>query len=283
MPRAEFSRKVRAQIIARANGKCEACSGVLKPGEAAMNPREQSALAIGRMCCAPDCDRGGATKLPTGWVCNLHYQRLTIHGSFDLPEKVRSRDVICAHCNVSFDRGYAINSRRAENPQFCSRVCRAHFAKRKSLEKAEDRFWSFVDKRGPNECWEWKGSRSPRGYGRFTWRRDRTQLASRIAYHFSKGDPASSFVCHSCDNPPCCNPNHLWLGSHDDNMRDASSKGRIKSGHTRGETHGTSKLTEQQARLVKYGEDPIPELAKKLGVTSQAIRLIRAGRNWAWL
>lgn len=72
-------------------------------------------------------------------------------------------------------------------------------------------------------CWEWTGYRE-KGYGRF-----RGQLAHRIAYKRATGrDPGSLFVCHVCDNPPCVNPEHLWLGTNRDNQSDASIKGRAR-------------------------------------------------------
>lgn len=94
--------------------------------------------------------------------------------------------------------------------------------------------WIFVDTRNPDECWEWQGTRmKTRGYGRISIR-GVLYAAHRLAYEMAKGPiPADLFVCHSCDNPPCCNPAHLFLGTALDNNRDAQGKGRS----SRGERH----------------------------------------------
>jgi hypothetical protein len=88
------------------------------------------------------------------------------------------------------------------------------------------RFWNLVDKGEPDACWEWTGKKD--SYGRFKIVGNVLGTASRIAYILTYGmfDPALE-VCHRCDNPPCCNPAHLFLGTHSENMRDASAKGRL--------------------------------------------------------
>lgn len=82
----------------------------------------------------------------------------------------------------------------------------------------------------PSGCLEWTGCLNRGGYGRV----GRGQHnASRVAYRLFKGDPGDLLVCHSCDNPICVNPEHLWLGTPSDNMRDCVSKGRhFRSGQT---------------------------------------------------
>jgi hypothetical protein len=91
----------------------------------------------------------------------------------------------------------------------------------------EDRFWSKVDKRGPDECWEWRGHRSHDGYGRVKIK-GKIFTASRAVLFLTRGEPIppGTYACHSCDNPPCCNPAHLWLGTNRDNQLDARRKGR---------------------------------------------------------
>lgn len=80
-----------------------------------------------------------------------------------------------------------------------------------------------------NGCWEWQGQKSREGYGRFRVRGQ--SLAHRISYCLFKGPLLSSkmFVCHKCDNPPCINPSHLFLGSQKDNMKDCAQKKRTKN------------------------------------------------------
>jgi hypothetical protein len=91
-------------------------------------------------------------------------------------------------------------------------------------EKQINLFWSKVDIRGEDDCWEWQGGKDKDGYG--TVKRDGKSLRSnRVAYELVFGEPQHN-VLHSCDNPACCNPNHLWDGTHKENMEDMVSKNR---------------------------------------------------------
>jgi len=112
------------------------------------------------------------------------------------------------------------------------------------MSRAEQKvFWALVDRRGPDECWEWKGTRwSNGGYGRFRsyWK------AHRVAFEYAHGTtpPDNQKVLHSCDNPPCCNPRHLHLGTDGKNMREKRERGR--AGKCWGEQHGMAVLTDEQ-------------------------------------
>src|SRR3990167_43424 len=112
---------------------------------------------------------------------------------------------------------------------------------RMTLKNTEARYWSLVDKRGPNECWVWRGYRHKQGYGRFKWR-GQNRLAHRLSVQFTTGKeiPWQVHALHRCDNPPCVNPEHIFLGNHRANMADMRRKGR----HAHGERSGLAVLTE---------------------------------------
>jgi hypothetical protein len=105
-------------------------------------------------------------------------------------------------------------------------------------QKVTVRFWQKVNKRGPNDCWEWTASTTGAGYGTIGigFKKDKTRytaLAHRLSYELQNGPiPDGLHVCHSCDNPRCVNPAHLWLGTAADNMTDMVAKGRSTQGRS---------------------------------------------------
>lgn len=91
----------------------------------------------------------------------------------------------------------------------------------------EDRFWSHVAIGSEDACWEWKAARGRQGYGAFGMG-GTMRIAHRVAFEFTHGRVLrrDELACHHCDNPPCCNPKHLFVGTKLDNARDAIAKGR---------------------------------------------------------
>jgi hypothetical protein len=145
----------------------------------------------------------------------------------------------------------------------------------------ELRFWSYVDIRADEECWPWVGATDGRGYGRF-WFDGRTIQAHRFAYEAALGEtiPADHYGCHSCDYPPCCNPAHVWPGTHADNVADCVAKGR----QSRGERQHCAKLTSEQVAAIKChyeaGGVTMEEVGALFGVGKQAVCDIVRGKTW---
>lgn len=140
-------------------------------------------------------------------------------------------------------------------------------------------------------CWEWTGARHYFGYGRMGIARpdgtQTTEVTHRVAWTVFRGPiPDGVCVCHKCDNPPCVNPDHLFLGSHIDNMRDCQSKGRGRhylGSINAGSSHGMSKLTEPDVAAIKTmlaGGTKQSVIAHKFGVTQTAISRINTGKRW---
>lgn len=146
------------------------------------------------------------------------------------------------------------------------------------------RFWVKVQKAGPDECWPWIGAKFKGGYGSFSVGRPRLVTATRYVYFLSTGHwPGHYKVLHSCDNPPCCNPAHLWLGFQSDNAKDMVAKGRHARAAPKGSQSSHAKLTEADIpeirRASAWGETDT-SIAARYGVHSSSIRKIRLGQSW---
>lgn len=152
----------------------------------------------------------------------------------------------------------------------------ARDAKMKKQPPLNVRFWSKVDVRGDEECWPWVASvrRAEEGYGAF-WLDRRHQPSNRVAWILTYGHiPHGEVVCHKCDNPRCCNPSHLFLGTPLQNNDDKVAKNR----HAYGSRNGLAKLTEDQAREIislkperRSPRGYRSELAMKYGVSMGTI------------
>lgn len=133
------------------------------------------------------------------------------------------------------------------------------------MKKTEDelrdslvaRFRERVAQQGPDECWEWTGKRQPAGYGVLSTGHSGRVYAHRLAVELDGRELSrDDHVCHACDNPPCCNPLHLFIGTNADNARDARDKGlRVKERCRRGHLKtpdNTYEFTDANGYLHRY-------------------------------
>lgn len=135
-----------------------------------------------------------------------------------------------------------------------------------------------------SECWEWPFARSGHNYGFITprGRRGGTVAVHRFVLEYLGAEiPAGSFVCHKCDNPPCCNPDHLFVGTPQDNARDMVAKGRGVD--NKGERHGMSKLTADDVRSIRRDSRIQRVIAADFGINQQHVSEIKRGVAWGWL
>lgn len=149
-----------------------------------------------------------------------------------------------------------------------------------------ERFWEKVDRGTPDQCWEWTAARNEFGYGCILVE-GRKVLAHRVCWELECGPiPPGLSVCHRCDNPPCNNPAHLFIGEHIDNMRDRDRKGRLNPGRgERARGAARTRLTWDDVRAIRarYAANPIllrHELATEYGIDQTAVERIVAGKTW---
>ena len=141
----------------------------------------------------------------------------------------------------------------------------------------------------PSGCVEWIGSKNNHGYGCF-WANGKVRKAHRVSYAIAFGEePKDLCILHRCDNPSCVNPEHLFAGTHTDNMRDMYAKRRketpknfISSGkrNKNGNKNPNSLLTWSQVHLIRASSETAKEAGIRFGVTAENVRLIRANKTW---
>ena len=169
-----------------------------------------------RPCSVDECDRIVGPKGAKG-MCPKHYKRWKQHGTTNLPDRPPTM------CEVD----------GCETPAKARMLCKVHYDRWQrlgttNLPTLADRLWDRVDRSGGTDaCWSWNGYRTELGYGQIG-EGQTLHPTHRVAWeltHQAKVLPGH-VVRHDCDNPPCCNPSHLRLGTHADNVQDMIRRGR---------------------------------------------------------
>lgn len=147
-----------------------------------------------------------------------------------------------------------------------------------------ERFWAKVDRRGPDECWPWMAACNQHGYGNFRIYSYRTVTSSRMALIAATGtEPFGMLVLHHCDNPPCCNPAHLYFGTASQNNLDKWARGRARLSDQSGQNNGAAKVSEDDiARIVQMfrGGRSNVAIAREFPITHSMVSKIRLGYMW---
>lgn len=146
-----------------------------------------------------------------------------------------------------------------------------------------ERFWSKVDVRGPDDCWDWIATKVS-GYGSAADGARRNVSAHRFSYELAYGPiPRGMLVCHRCDNRACVNHRHLFLGTPQDNMDDMHRKGRARP--HRGEDHHAARVTRDIVRVGRFlkanGIMGSEEISRLFGVSSGTASRFLSGDSWA--
>lgn len=160
---------------------------------------------------------------------------------------------------------------------------------------AAERFWRRVAVAGPDDCWPWIPDRGKGNYGGF-WLNGTNRKAHRVSWEFTHGElPVGVDVLHKCDNPPCCNPAHLFIGTDADNVADKCSKNRQAKGdrngsythpekRPRGERHGRVNVDHSQAQAIRErwetGEASKSQIARENGISRPQVLKIIERRHW---
>ena len=156
------------------------------------------------------------------------------------------------------------------------------------MRTVEERFWSKVAIGDPDECWEWQRSRRGGGYGQFRIAPDQSpQRASRVAWALASGPvPDGLWVLHRCDNPPCCNPAHLFLGDRAANVADMVAKGRAavhRPADVARLVKAVRRLTDDEIRLARKlheGGESCRSIGRRLHVAHTTISRLVNGTHW---
>lgn len=150
----------------------------------------------------------------------------------------------------------------------------------KLSEVDKRRFWGKIKVKSTEECWDWKASCNKAGYGQFRMP-DEKKLAHRVSYTIATGeDPGKLEVCHKCDRPQCCNPNHLYLGTRQQNQRDMARRDRSLYGSKCRFAKLSKEKVLQILKLIDGTKLTYGEIGEIFGVKHNTVFYISSGKNW---
>lgn len=196
--------------------------------------------------------------------------------------------IICRNPKCG-DRVFSVKPCDALRRFYCSRLC--HDSHKNDLLYIYDRFWSHVGVSNSDACWGWSASFDLHGYGQFVYRKGKKTWrikSSIFAYRFPWDFPGierplnSLCVLHACDNPPCCNPSHLFLGTQKDNVADMVRKKR----NVFGASHISSKITDAdvlEIRRRRNSGELYKDIARDFPLSESSIRKIAIRMRWKHL
>lgn len=190
------------------------------------------------------------------------------------------RTKICESCRRPYYKPSRMGLTQWERSRYCSKPCKGQAM----IRPAEIRFWEKVEK-GDSEdsCWVWIAkSKHLFGYGVLGLKKENRQvMAHRFAYELLVGPiPDGLFVLHRCDNPPCVNPDHLFLGTQKDNLDDMTQKGRRRWADNRGSRNGNAKLSDAQVEEIRslYPACTQQQIADRFGIGQTYVSALARGK-----
>lgn len=238
-----------------------------------------------RKCSIDGCER---TKAAKGY-CGMHYMRIKRYSDSEIINKpgLPPKYIECiisdctnkpkAHglCPKHYERKRKHGNSLTVLPKSKPPLTKSKY--KSANEMFLDRFVAL----SKNDCWEWEGFKTKEGYGRFEWKGKRYN-AARFSYEYYLGKfDENLFVCHKCDNPPCINPEHLFLGTHKENMHDRDVKKR--NFIPTGEKNPKAILNEDNVieirKLLDSGHS-LNELSALFKVSKDAIHNIKTKKTW---
>lgn len=185
----------------------------------------------------------------------------------------------CAYCHRIFPKNARFSAEQWDHSIYCSKRCAREGVYNKPFLSS---LFARVEIDPITRCWLWQRSTDSKGYGLVCKDGKGNQKVHRVVYELAIGDiPDGMLVLHRCDNRPCCNPFHLFLGTDKDNSDDKVLKGRER--RLRGEQVHNARLTEADVLAIRADHRTQNEIAKEYGLAQTTVSAIKRRVNWSYL